>query len=53
MISDLIKIFSQKNAEKVDYFPVSHRDPETHALQNGNLKGHEISKIEDRVQCQI
>ena len=31
----------------------SHRDSETCALQNGNLERREVSKIEDRVQCQI
>ena len=39
--------------DKVDYYPVSHQDSETHAGQNGNLERHEVSKIEDRVQCQI
>ena len=32
---------------------VSHRDSETHARQNGNLERREVSKIEDRVRCQI
>ena len=33
--------------------PWSHRHSESHALQNGNLERHEVSKIEDRVHCQI
>ena len=49
MINDLIKNYSKKHAEKVDYFPVSHRDSETHALRDGNLERHEVSKTEDRV----
>ena len=35
-----------ENAEKVDYYPVSWRDSENHALQNGNLGRHEVLKIE-------
>ena len=50
MINDLIKNYSKKHAEKVDYFPVSHRDSETHALRDGNLERHEVSKTEDRVR---
>ena len=42
MINDLIKNYSQKNAEKVYYCCVPHRDSETHALQNGNLERHEV-----------
>ena len=30
MINDLIKNYSQNNAEKVDYYPVSYRDSESH-----------------------
>ena len=32
---------------------VSHRYPELHSEENGNLEQHEVLKIEDRVQCQI
>ena len=53
MINDLIKNCSQNNAESVDYFRVSRRGSETHALQNGNLERLEVFKIEDRVQCQV
>ena len=52
MINNLIKNYSQKNAETVGDYPASHRDAEIHALQNGNLQRPEVSKIEDRVQCQ-
>ena len=43
---------SQKNAVRVNYHFVSHRVSEIHAEQNGNLERHEVSQIEDRVQCQ-
>ena len=51
MINDLINNYSQKNAQKVDYCRVPCPDSENHALQNGNLKRHEVSKIQDRVRC--
>ena len=53
MINDLIRNYPQTHAETVDYYTVSQRDSETHALQNGNLERHEVSKVEDRDQCQI
>ena len=53
MLNDLIKIYSQKNAEKVDYYPVTHRDSEIHAEQSGNLERHEVSKIVDLVQSKM
>ena len=51
MINDLIMNYSQRNAEKVDYDPVSHRDSETHAPQNGNLERHEV--VKDRTSCSM
>ena len=45
-------LFAEKS-EQVDYYLVSHRDVEIHAAQIGNLEWHEVSKIEDRVQCHI
>ena len=51
LIADLIINYAQKKTEHVEYYPVSHNDSEIHAEQNGNLKRHEISKIEGRVQC--
>ena len=50
---DLINNSAQTHAARVDYYPVSHQDSEFHAEQNGNLQRHEVSMIEDRVQCQI
>ena len=35
-----------------EYYPVSHQDSVIHAEQNDKLERHEVSKIEDRVQCQ-
>ena len=53
MIADLIKNYAlEKTQKKVVYNPVSHQDSANHAEQDGNLKRHEVSKIEDRVQCQ-
>ena len=53
IINDVIENNSQTNAANVDYNPVSHRDSEIHVEQHGNLGRHEVSKIEDRVQCQV
>ena len=36
MIHDLINNYSQKNAARVDYYPVSHRDSEIHAEQTAS-----------------
>ena len=52
-IADLRKNYSQEISGTIDYYPVAHRDSEINAQQNGNLELHEVSKIEDRVQCQI
>ena len=52
LVADLIKNYSRKQTEHVEYYPVSHDDSETHAEQNGNLERLEVSKIEDRVQRQ-
>ena len=49
MINDVIKNQSLTNAARVGYNPVSHRDSEMHAEQNGNLERHLVSKLEDRV----
>ena len=46
------ELFTEES-RNIDYCPVSYRDSETHALQNGNLERHEVFKIDDRVQCQI
>ena len=53
MVIDLIKKYSKTHTEKDDYYFVSHRDSETHALQNRHLERHEVSTLEDRVPCQI
>ena len=53
MRNDLSKNYSQKNADKVDYYPAPNRDSETRAPQNCNLERHEVSKIADRVRCQF
>ena len=37
MIKDLLKNDSQKDAARVDYYPVSHRDSQIQAEQNGNF----------------
>ena len=37
----------------VENDPVSHNGSEIHAEENGNLERREVSKIEDRVQCQM
>ena len=34
MINDLINNYSQKNADKVDYYPVSHRDRRSCSMPN-------------------
>ena len=52
LTADLINNYAQKKTEHVEYYPVSHDVSEVHAKQNGNLERHEVSKIEDRVQCQ-
>ena len=36
MIHDLINNYSQTNAARVDYYPVSHRDSEIHAEQTAS-----------------
>ena len=41
-----------RKTEDVEYDPVSLNDLEIHAEGNDNLERHEVSKIEDRVQCQ-
>ena len=51
LIADLIKNYAQKKTQNVEHYPVSFTDSESHAEQNGNLERHEVSKIEDRVQC--
>ena len=51
MIAHLIKNFSRENTENIEDSLASHQDSEIHAEQNGNLERHEVSKIEDRVQC--
>ena len=50
MITDLIKNYTTK--ERDDFYPLLHRDLDSHAEQNGKLERNEVSKIEDRVQCQ-
>ena len=45
----LIKHCSQKNAERVNYFPTLPRDSENHAPLNCDLERHEILKIEHSV----
>ena len=47
----MIKNYAQKKTQNVEYYPVSFTDSESHAEQNGNLERHEVSKIEERVQC--
>ena len=39
--------------ERVDYYLVSDEHSEIHVEPNENLERHDVSKIEDRVQCQI
>ena len=51
LIAYLMKNYAQKNTETVEYYPMSQHDSEFHAFQNGNLERHEVSEIEDRVQC--
>ena len=46
------ELFTEES-RNIDCCPVSYRDSETHAPQNGNLERHEVFKIDDRVQCQI
>ena len=43
-VHDLIQNSSQTNAARVDYYPVSHRDSEIDAEQNGNLERHEVQR---------
>ena len=45
--------YLQTNAANVYYYPVSHRDSDISTEQRGNLEWHDVSKIEDRAQCQI
>ena len=51
LIAYLMKNYAQKKTETVEYYPMSQHDSEIHAIQNGNLERHEVSEIEDRVQC--
>ena len=53
MINDLIKHYSLKNANRIFYNLVSHRDSQNHAGINGNVERHDVSQIEDRVQFTI
>ena len=53
MLNGLINNYAQKKKQESITILVSHRYPEIHAEEIGNLEQHEVLKIEDRVQCQI
>ena len=50
LIADLIKTYTQKKTEHVEYFLLANDDSETHVGTNANLE-HEVSKARCRVQC--
>ena len=52
IIAKFIRNYAQEKTQQVEYCPVSHQDSEIHTGQNGKTERHEVSKIEDSVQCQ-